>query len=191
MAAPRLAAVKLAWFNRRARARPNRTVAVLLCAGALIAEFAAEAALAPPLDWLQLHGMLCAALAACASAVLVARRRTLQRAEFARSWLAAVPVRRATARWESLAIETLPAIAAILVLAIASTSYALVLSFSRSSEIHAIFSVWSYLSSGIAVGAVASYLTAQPKPVDLPPGSRYVPLQKVRRNDSIRPYSAR
>jgi hypothetical protein len=185
MTAPRLAAAKLVRLNRRARA--GRTGAVLLSLGVLSALFWAEATFALPLKWLHLHGLLCAGLAAVISAVLIARRRALKRAEFARSWLAAVPVRAGTAQWESLLIETLPAIAAIGLLTIAGISDALILAFTKRAEIFAPFAAWAYFCGGIAAGIVGSFLVPQPKPVDLPPGSRYVPHQKVRRAAKIRP----
>jgi hypothetical protein len=187
VSAPRLAAAKLIRRNRRARAGVKPTGVVLLSLSALIALIWVEASVAPPLTWLRLHGLLCAGVAAVASAVLIARRRALKRAEFARSWLAAVPVSASTARWESLLIETLPTIAAIGLLTIASISYALVLLIAKSAEVLALFAVWATLSGGIALGVLGSFLVPQPKPVDLPPGSRYVPHQKLRRAAKIRP----
>jgi hypothetical protein len=187
VSAPRLAAAKLIRRNRRARAGVNPTGVVLLSLSVLIALFWVEAAVAPPLTWLRSHGLSCAGFAAVASAVLIARRRALKRAEFVRSWLAVVPVNASTARWESLLIETYPAIAAIGLLTIASLSYALVLLFAKSADIFAPFAVWATLSAGIALGVLGSYLVPQPKPVDLPPGSRYVPHQRLRRTAKIRP----
>ncbi|HTB88270.1 MAG TPA: hypothetical protein VK743_09975 [Steroidobacteraceae bacterium] len=160
---------------------------MLLSLGVLIALLWVEAAVTPPLTWLRLHGLSCAGVAAVASAVLIARRRALKRAEFLRSWLAAVPVSASTARWESLLIETFPAIAAIGLLTVASISYALVLLIAKSADIFAPFAVWASLSGGIALGVLGSFLVPQPKPVDLPPGSRYVPHQKLRRAAKIRP----
>jgi hypothetical protein len=187
MTAPRLAAAKLIRLNRRRRAGIHRAGLVLLGLGALIALFWVAATLAPGIKWLSLHGLFCAGLAAIASAVLIARRRALKRAEFARSWLASVPVGVSTARWESLLIEMLPAIAAIVLLAIASVSGALVLLFARSAEIFAPFVVWAYLSGGIALGVIGSFLIPQPKPSDTPPGSRYVPHRKVQRASKLSP----
>jgi hypothetical protein len=159
----------------------------MLSVGVLVALFWVEAAVAPPLKWLRLHGMLCAGLATIASALLIARRRALKRAEFARSWLAAVPVGVATARWESLFIEILPAIAAIGLLTIASISYMLVLVITKSADIIAPIAVWVYLCGGIALGVAGSFLVPQPKPVDLPPGSRYVPHPKSTRAAKFQP----
>ena len=186
MTGPRLAAAKLIRVNRRSRAGV-KTGAVLLGLGVLFALFWAEGVAAPPLNWLRLHGLLCAGLTAVGSAVLIARRRALKRAEFARSWLAAVPVRAWTARWESLLIETLPAIAAIGLLTIAAISYALVLAMRKSADVIAPFVVWTTFSGGIAAGVIGSFLVPQPKQVDLPPGSRYVPHQKLNRAAKIRP----
>jgi hypothetical protein len=187
VAAARLAAAKLIRLNRRARGRGRLAGAVPLCLGALIALLWVEATVAAPLEWLRSHGMLCAGLAAIASAVLIARRRALKRAEFARSWLAAVPVNVATARWESLLIETLPAIAAIGLLTIASISYVLVLAISKSADMFAPLAVWVYFCSGIAAGVIGSFLVPQPKPLDLPPGSRYVPQQRSKRSAKFHP----
>jgi hypothetical protein len=185
--APRLAAAKLIRLNRRRRAGISAAGLVLLGLAVLIALFWVEAALAPSLKWLRLHALLCAGFAAVASAVLIARRRALKRAEFARSWLASVPISVSAARWEILLIETLPAIAAIGLLTIAAISYALVLLITKSAEISALFAVWATLSGGVALGVPGSFLVPQPKPVDLPPGSRYVPHQRVRRAAKIRP----
>ena len=144
--APRLAAAKLIRLNRRARAGlKTRVAAAASCTGAA-APCSGWSARPPPRrshGW-RLHGLLCAGLAAVASAVLIARRRALKRAEFASSWLAAVPVSASTARWESLLIETLPAIAAIGLLTIAAIA-TLMLSFARSSELFAPLALWAYL----------------------------------------------
>ncbi len=186
MTAPRLAAARLIRRNRRTRAGV-KIGAVCLGLGVLTALVWMEATVALPLKWLQSHRLLCAGLVAVATAVLIARRRALKRAEFVRSWLAAVPVSALTARWESLLIETLPAIAAIGLLAIVVFSYMLALMITKSADVFAPFAVWATLSGGIAGGVIGSFLMPQPKPVDLPPGSRYVPHQKLKRTAKIRP----
>jgi hypothetical protein len=183
---PRLATAKLIRLNRRTRAGLKGGV-VLLSLGVLIALFWAESSDVSALMWLCSHGLLCAGVAAIASAVGIARRRALKRAEFARSWLAAVPVSTSTARCESLLIETLPAIALIGLLAIVSISYVLVLIITKSADLFAPFAVWSYFCGGIAAGVIGSFLVPQPKPVDLPPGSRYVPHPKLKRAAKFRP----
>jgi hypothetical protein len=160
---------------------------VLPAFGALVALVWLEATAASPLKWLRLHGFFCGAVAAVAIAILIARRRALKRAELAQSWLAAVPVGARTARWESLFIETLPALAAIGLLAIVAISYTLVLFFMKSAEVLAPFAVWAALSGGVMTGVLGSFLLPLPKPPDLPPGSRYVPHQKLKAAATIRP----
>jgi hypothetical protein len=164
--------------NQNARSKA-RIVFASLCIGAVVALLWREReASAQAVGWLHLHRLVCAGIAAIASAVLVARRRALKRAEFARSWLAAVPIKSGTARWESLAIETLPASATIVALSVVTMI---------APPSPARWAVWLYLSAGLSVGVLASYLIPAPKAVDLPPGSRYVPHTRVRRAARILP----
>ncbi len=163
-------------------------VAVLLCvsvSGALF--WTQREALASTLHWLRLHGVFSAALAAIGSALLIARRRALKRTEFARSWLAAVPIPASTARWEALFIEIEPALAALGVLVLASGLAVLVLALTRGAEVAAALGVFAYLSGGIVLGVIGSYLIPQPKSLDLPPGSRYVPHPRLKRSSALRP----
>jgi hypothetical protein len=187
VSAARLAAAKLIRRNRGRHGRRYPAGIVLLGLALLSALLWVEAAVVPSLDWLRSHGLLCGGLAAFAVALLIARRRAIKRAELARSWLAAVPVPASTARWEALLIETLPAIAAIGLLTLAGISYSLVLLIAGRARILACFAVWAYLCGGILLGVIGSFLVPQPKPVDLPPGSRYVPQQRPRRSAKIQP----
>jgi hypothetical protein len=111
----------------------------------------------------------------------------LKREEFARSWLAAVPIRSRTARWEALVIETLPATAALVALAILGASLGLVLRFAHRADSGSLFALVATLIAGVALGVIVSYAMPAPKPVDLPPGSRYVPHKKTHRAAKIRP----
>lgn len=186
MIAPRLAAAKLIRRNRHLRGG-STSRAILVAVAVLCALCWAESMAAPPLQWLRLHGLLCAAFAAVGSAVMIARRRALKRAEFARSWLAAVPVGAWTARWETLLIETLPAIAVIGLLTVAAISDALVLALKKSADVLAPFGVWGIFTGGIAAGVIGSFLIPQPKAADLAPGSRYVPHRKSNTAAKIQP----
>jgi hypothetical protein len=182
MPAPRLLTTKLMWRNRRARAKVGGALALLLC-GALIAAFSLERdAVAPALDALRRHGYVCSGMAAAFSAILVARRRVLERAQFLRSWLAAVPVRPVTARCEALLIETFPASAALVVISVLALIAAV--AFARLGDVVAL---WADLCGGVVLGIVVGYLMPAPKPVDLPPGSRYVPHRQARHATPIRP----
>ncbi|HEX3603335.1 MAG TPA: hypothetical protein VHU43_04535 [Steroidobacteraceae bacterium] len=182
MPAPRLLTAKLMWRNRKAQARVGGAMALLLCGvlGALF--FVERGPIAGALDPLRRHGLSCLGLAACATAVLVARRRSLERARFVRSWLAAVPIRSCTARWEAFLVETSPASAALAV--IASLALVALPVLVRRADILA---VWADLSGGVMLGVILSYLVPPPKPVDLPPGSRYVPHRNVKRTLPVRP----
>jgi hypothetical protein len=174
------------WRNRRAQVTGTRLVLALLLVGGLLAVFLVERrALADSLSWLRRHNVLCGGLAAFLSAMAVAQRRTLKRAEFARSWLAAVPVKPSAARWEAFLVETLPASAAVAVLFLGAVLAALALPFQRA-DIEAVGVVWVHLSGGIVLGVSISFVIPRPKPVELPPGSRYVPKLRVNRAAAIR-----
>jgi hypothetical protein len=174
----------LAWLNRW-RDHPRRH---LLLAAALLAVWAIIAALlfatarpatAAALVWMHRHQFLLAGLAACMTAALVARRHAAQRSEAARSWLAALPVRRATARWEALAIAAAPALGAICIVAAAGGTASMTALFASDPAPGALASTWFAVTAGVVVGAMAGYLVPVPKPTEVPPGSRYVPRPRV------------
>lgn len=131
------------------------------------------------LAWLRQHILAAAILAALAGIVMVARRRAMVRAEFKRSWLSALPISRAAARWESLIIDMAPAAAGVAALVAIFLPVAIV-------GISAV-SVCAAMSAGLIGGAVLSYAIPAPKPIDLPPGSRYVPHRRARRFSPLRP----
>ncbi|MEA3138911.1 MAG: hypothetical protein QOK23_1080 [Gammaproteobacteria bacterium] len=194
MTAPRLMAARLLRRNRHSLlgARGKSIAWLGLCA-ILVLLFMEREGVATALDWLRSHSLLCDGLAALGSAVMVARRRALKRAEFARSWLAAVPIKAWTARWEALIIEALPALVAMAgltamaALAAPGVLVARLPGFSAGAMSLALLSVWGGLMAGIAMGVIASYAMPPPKPVDIPPGSRYVPHKKAQRSAAIRP----
>jgi hypothetical protein len=111
----------------------------------------------------------------------------LKREEFARSWLAAVPVRSRTARWEALIIETLPATAALVALTALGLGLGLVFAIAGGVHSGPLLAVWATLGAGVAIGVAVGYAMPTPKPVDSPPGSRYVPHHKANRAAKIRP----
>ena len=139
------------------------------------------------LSWLRQHVLMLSAVIGFLSAVLVARHRTASRAEFAQSWLAALPVRRPVARLEALRIELQPAIVgvatwtALLVL----TEFALGVNSGGGGRDALI--VWLWLAAATMVGAAASYAFPGKKPLTLPPGSRYVPKPSSQRGRPLRP----
>jgi hypothetical protein len=188
VASSRLRAAGLIRRNRNARVKARERIVALLCLGAMIALLWMQSEItAQVLTWLRLHSLICGCAAAIASALQVARRRVLTRAEFAKSWLAAVPIRPSTARWEALLIETFPAAAAVVALTAVCLTAGVVLALSRRADYVSLLTVWGCLSAGVAIGAIASYAIPAPKPHDLPPGSRYVPHARPRRAARIRP----
>jgi hypothetical protein len=182
--APRLMAGYLAWRNRRRLHSRRRLLlaAALLAAWAIIAALliaTAQPATAAALAWMYRHQFLLAGLAACTTAALVARRHAAQRSEAARSWLAALPVRPAAARWEALAIAAAPALGAICVVAAAGGTAWVWTQFAADSAPGALASTCLAVTAGVVVGAMTGCLVPAPKPIELPPGSRYVPRPRV------------
>jgi hypothetical protein len=179
--APRLMTAYMILLNQKTRSRLRRAAiaGTLACIGALAAALlmVERGPIAQMLDWLRHHGPMAAGLTAMASAAAVARRRVLTRAEFARSWLGAVPTRATAARWESLILEAAPAGAAMVVLVIIFS-----LAASRAALV-----VCAWLSGGVILGAIVSYAIPAPKPQDLPPGSRYVPHLRIGKASAMRP----
>jgi hypothetical protein len=188
VAGPRLIAARLIRLNRSSQLKMRGRIIAVAGFALMIAFIWAERdPVAQALTWLRLHSLVCGGLAAVASAIQVARRRVLKRQEFARSWLAALPIGVLRARWEALIIETLPATAALVALAVLALSVGLVLAFAGGGHSGPLFAVWATLSVGVAIGAVVGYALPTPKPVDSPPGSRYVPHRSANRAAKIRP----
>jgi hypothetical protein len=149
--------------------------------------FTQRASVPPAINWLQLHGLLWGGIAFMVGAMQVMRRRALTQAEFSRSWLASVPVRPSAARLESLIIATLPAAAVLGAITFLALGCGLVLASLHAGRGGALLIVWAILGAAIVLGALVGYVVPVPKPVDLPPGSRYVPHRKVHRAAPIRP----
>jgi hypothetical protein len=181
MNAPRLITERLRWRNRRWRIKPYPIVAVFVAViGLLMILIAARTDLADCLRWLRSHGPSCAGFAAFFTAVAVAQRRASQRRQFPRSWLAAVPVKPAIARWEAFLIEALPAAVAWAALCLLAL-FAMLSTLGQDGEAKTILAVLAFFCGGVALGVGLSFLIPQSKPEILPPGSRYVPKTKANR----------
>jgi hypothetical protein len=179
---------RLMRLNRSSRDKTRaRIIAAAGFAVMLALVWTERGLVAQAVSWLRLHSLVCAGLAAIGSAIQVARRRVLKRQEFTGSWLAAVPVRSSTARWEALVIETLPATAALLALTVLGLGVGLVFAIAGGGNGGPLLAVWAALSAGVTIGVAVSYAMPTPKPVDSPPGSRYVPHRKANRGAKIRP----
>ena len=188
MNAPRLKAAGMIWRNRTARIRMNAYVLLL---GGLLAALAVliveRHLVADAVHWLRLHQLHCAGVAAFLSAVAVAQRRTVKHVQFPRSWLAAVPVKPATARWEAFLVETLPVGIVMSALSLLALLASIATAFEMDAQTTLIVRLWAYICAGMAIGVGLSYLIPRPRPVDLPPGSRYVPKPRLNRAALIRP----
>jgi hypothetical protein len=125
--------------------------------------------------WMHRHTLFLAGLSGFVTCVVVSRRRDVKRAEASRSWLAALPVHPATAKWEACAIEMSPALAAVSVLTAAFVTVRVIVTFVAIGAPMSLGSSWLAINSGVVVGALVSYWVPAPKAVVLPPGSRYVP----------------
>lgn len=188
MAGLRLITARLVRLNRSSGSKMRRRIVAVAGVALMIALMWAERdRVAHALTWLRLHSLVCGGLAAVASAIQVARRRVLKREEFARSWLAALPIKVLRARWEALIIETFPATAALVALTALGISAGLVLAFADGAHSGPLFAVWAALCVGVAAGVLVGYAIPTPKPADLPPGSRYVPHHNAKRTTKIRP----
>ena len=186
--APRL---MTAYLIRRNRAVPQRLVPpILLGLGGLLALvllYAERDWVEESVKWLRQQILAATGLAIIASAIATARRRVSKRAEFARSWLAALPVRASIAGWETLFIETLPAVAAVGALTGVYLAVTVVAAFTPAHGDGSASLVWAALSGGVMLGAFLSYGIPNPKPIDFPPGSRYVPHRRVAKAAAVRP----
>jgi hypothetical protein len=186
VSAPRLMTARLIRSNTEVRGRVRRRLLAAAAFGVMMTIVSTQrAGVGQAIDWLRLHGLLWGGIAAVASAMQVARHRALKRAEFSRSWLASLPVPRSAARWESLIIETLPVTVALGAITLLGLVCGLVLLHAGRSG--AVLAVWAILSAALVLGALLSYAVPVPKPVELPPGSRYVPHGKAHRAAKIRP----
>src|ERR1700733_5447903 len=180
--APRLMAAYLLLLNRGKVWRDLLLVLGMSIAGAAAAALiffsAADPSASPP-AWMYRHRLFLSGLAAFASCVVVSRRRALQRAAAARSWLSALPVQPATARFEALATEMMPAVGAICISTAAFCGAGVAAMLTPGLTEIELAGMWLAINVGIVAGALASYSVPAPKPIDLPPGSRYVPHRHV------------
>jgi hypothetical protein len=178
--APRLLSAYLLLRNRgfaKAWCQSPFILALLACWAAvvLLLLWIERGSAASTQVWLHRDTLFLAGLSGFATCAIVSRRRAVKRAEAARSWLAALPVHPATARWEARAIEMSPALAAVFVLSAAFVTVRVIVTLIVIGAPMSLGSSWLAMNSGIVVGALVGYWVPAPKVVELPPGSRYVP----------------
>ncbi len=188
---PRLWAAACSLRNRWRRRAPADLLSVaaavllwLLLLACLLA--AGRTTLTATVAWLFRHRWHLAGPVAVLVASMVSRRRATLRATAPRSWLAALPVTRRRARIEALVIETRPALLTLGLLTLGLLTLAVatfpgVAAFELPALATRLAAVGASLAGGALIGATVSYLIPLPKPVELPPGSRYVPQRRPTR----------
>jgi hypothetical protein len=155
---------------------------------ALVLGWSYAGALAFALIWLRKNIVIAGTFVAFSTLMLVARHRTAIRAEFARSWLATLPVRRGVARREAFLLEFLPMFAGVSMLtAVLALVELCLIGNSQNPGRYAGVVDWLWLAGAIILGGAASYAVPEPKIVVLPPGSRYVPKAQSKRGRPVRP----
>jgi hypothetical protein len=129
--------------------------------------------------WVASHAILCGLVIAAVTAMQSARRRELIRAAAARSWLAALPVRPVASRCEALVLEDGPTFIVLGILDISLLAAIVIDRLLGSGPLPVAATGFAALgmtlNAGLLLGVAASYFIPQSKPIELPPGSRYVP----------------
>ena len=69
-----------------------------------------RAAAVSTIAWLHRHDLFWATISAIVAGALVSRRRALLQIAASRSWIAALPVERSTAKWQTIVVESVPAL---------------------------------------------------------------------------------
>jgi hypothetical protein len=190
---PRLLTARLMRRNEAARShmgrwRGWRLALCGVCALALVLGWSYDGALASALIWLRKNIVIAGAFVTFCTLTLVARHRTATRADFAKSWLAALPVRRGIARREAFLFEIFPVLVGLATLTamLALIELALIGVLQNAARNAAVVD-WLWLAGAIILGGAASYAVPAPKIVVLPPGSRYVPKAQSKRGRPLRP----
>jgi hypothetical protein len=135
-----------------------------------------RAATVSAIAWLHRHDLLWATICAIAAGVLVSRRRTLRLTTAARSWTAALPVERSTAKWQAIVVECVPVL--VLGCCLAAVFGSLCLIALVNGGMTAPIITWATTTGGVVLGAGLSYLLPSASPEEIYEGSRYVPHRR-------------
>ena len=184
---PRLMTASLMRRNRASAMRRPRRVAAGSAATLAVLVFVFQPACADAAAWLQRHLWLAGAMVAFMTAIAVARHRSVTRAEFKKSWLCALPVHPSIARREALRLELIPALAGVVVMSavVVLTEIAFLARSGRLAQ--GLLASWCWLTGAVIAGAILSYAIREPRPIEAPPGSRYVPKGQSKRGRPLRP----
>jgi len=171
----------LVWRNRmRRRGLRWLSAALALSTAWMVAVsvyvHADRAAAISKLAWLHKHDLFWGMIFALVAAVLVSRRRALNQIRASRSWTAALPVKRSTARWQAIAVESAPALVLACVLAAVFGSLSLIALADARMPVPIV--TWAAMTGGIVVGAGLGYLLPSARPEEIYESSRYVPHRR-------------
>jgi hypothetical protein len=169
------------WVNRGLADRRKTLragIALFVCwiAAVLISLHTDRAAALSTLRWVERHALSASAICAIVAAVLVSRRRALNRMSASRSWTAALPVERSTIKWQALVVESVPALVLVCVLVAAFGS--LVLIAVVDGGVPAPVVTWLATTGAVVLGAGLSYLIPAGSQEEMYEGSRYVPHRR-------------
>lgn len=179
--APVILTAYLVWVNR-ARWRGGRWLSVAFAlsiawiAAASIYVHADRAAAISTLSWFHRHDLFWVTISAIVAGVLVSRRRALDQVAASRSWTAALPVGRSIAKWQAIAVESVPALVLACVLSIMFGSLSLIALADAGIPVPVI--TWAAMTGGVGLGAGLSYLLPSARQEEIYEGSRYVPHRR-------------
>ncbi len=178
--APLLLTAYLVWMNRGRRRGRKGLVALGLFIAWMVAASAFvhvdQVAATSKLAWLHRHDLFWAVMSAIVAGLLVTRRRALNRIAASRSWIAALPVEKSTARWQAVALDSMPAL--VLAGVLAAIFGGLSLIALAATGMPAPTATWGVMTGGVALGAGLSYLLPAVKQEEVYEGSRYVPHRR-------------
>ena len=179
--APALLTVYLALGNRcRRRGRREVSTALALCIAWLAAVWIYvhlhRAAAVSIIAWLHGHDLLWATISAIAGGALVSRRRALLQIAASRSWIAALPVERSAAKWQTIAVESVPAL--VLGCGLAALFGTLSVIAIVDGRISAPIVTWAATTGGVVLGMGFSCLLPSARQEEIYEGSRYVPHRR-------------
>jgi hypothetical protein len=135
-----------------------------------------RAAAVSTIAWLHRHDLFWATVSAVVAGALVSRRRALLQIAASRSWIAALPVERSTVKWQTIVVESVPALVLGCGLAALFGSLSLIVLIDGSITTPII--TWAATTGGVVLGTGFSCLLPSARQEEIYEGSRYVPHRR-------------
>ena len=133
-------------------------------------------AAASTIAWLHRHDLLWASISAIVAGALVSRRRALLQIAATRSWIAALPVERSAAQWQTVIVESVPAL--VLGCGLAALFGTLSLIALVDGGMTAPIITWAATTGGVVLGMGFSRLLPSAIQEEIYEASRYVPHRR-------------